>query len=132
MSERFPTSLICDYAGRGEKNKHIAVGIYSGDILVAAFPAQLKFAAYIEFYPPRSGDMKIEAFFSLNGTRTAGIIGKAMGVKDTEIAAMTVPSLDFNFQSPGTLDLYMRFDSDEPLLVRSKKVLLSPSPLPNA
>ena len=49
----FRTGMValCDYASKGERNKHTLVNVYSGDVIVGSFPAQLHFGFYAEIFP---------------------------------------------------------------------------------
>lgn len=53
-------ALICDDARREHNGKEILIGIYTGDILVAHFPANLRLCLWIYFETDQRGEVPLE------------------------------------------------------------------------
>ena len=64
---------ICDAVYKDEQsNKPILAGVFSGDILVSAFPAELRVALYIEIQIPEPGPHEVDIQFHVGGKLLGG------------------------------------------------------------
>lgn len=81
MRELLPTVLLCDHVILDVQNKHSAIGIYSGDIVVSELPANLKLALFMIFVPDEEGDNAIELDFILNDSAIAKAVIKVKAAK---------------------------------------------------
>jgi hypothetical protein len=61
--QRFTNIILCDDVRAEINNKFMLIGVYTADILVAAFPQRLRFSMYFEYIPEESGEK--EMFFKL-------------------------------------------------------------------
>jgi hypothetical protein len=54
------TVLVCDDVRKEVTGKDILIGVYVGDILVPAFPASLRLAAWLELVPKEVGQVALD------------------------------------------------------------------------
>ena len=52
--------IICDGVRKEEGGKHLIIGVYPDDILVADFPATVALCAWVQFLPDQVGEIPIE------------------------------------------------------------------------
>ena len=83
-------AILCDYVSRGENNKHILVGVYSGDVLFVEFPPVSVFGLYLEYLIEGTERTEIKFSIRLNGD----LVGEAVAeYEPTDFAQYTVFAL---------------------------------------
>src|SRR4051794_4058924 len=56
---RFETAIVCDDIRREDNGKEILIGVYSGDITVATFPANLRLFFWISTFVEEGGEQVV-------------------------------------------------------------------------
>jgi hypothetical protein len=128
----FGNVLLCDYASRGERNKHTLVNIYSGDIVMDQLPGNLHLGLYAEYkvhdgMPPlimisvhQAGDLRAEIRFSVEQN----------SLKATKVGVLLIPMFEMGVEREGDLEIVAKADGFEPTVILSKSVKRSPNALP--
>src|SRR5688500_4908101 len=50
---KFRNAILCEDVREELRNKKSLMGVFAGDVLVDKFPAQIRFALYVEYIPLR-------------------------------------------------------------------------------
>ena len=129
---RFPTVVLCEYLARDTYGKHLLAGVYSGDILVGALPAELRVTIYAEFVAPTDGDHKIELIFRLGDKDIVKAEILAAGVRAGTMAVLSVPGLGFMASDETTLSVFATVNQEAPVVLVQKKISKAPPSHPIA
>lgn len=107
------TSVVCDDIRREDTGKDILIGVYSGDILVPRFPANINLAVWLHVRPSKAGEAKFDfrlvgphdvQFVQGHGEVTFGAVGPG----SISLAGLPAP-----VQVPGELRLLFRQGNEE-------------------
>lgn len=90
-----PTVLLCDHVILDIQNKHSAIGIYTGDIVVSDLPATLRLSLFMIFVPNREGENTIELEFFLDGA----VAGNAVVTPSVQKAGVSTPIALSDFEA---------------------------------
>ena len=104
VRKRFGNVILCEHAVKGENNKHTLVGIFSGDVIVSAFPARLFFGLYIEHFAELN-DPPIYLEIRLEGAAFAGLDLEPTQTKPGAPAIIMIPMFELGADKPITLDV---------------------------
>ncbi|MVB00187.1 hypothetical protein GN330_23345 [Nitratireductor sp. CAU 1489] len=63
---KFGNAIVCEFAAKGERNKHTLVNVFSGDIVVQQMPARLHLGLYVEYLPEVEGNQDISLRIKLD------------------------------------------------------------------
>lgn len=129
----FPKNfIICDDVRQETNMKHLLIGVYSGDIVIAEVGIYLTLCFYFELLVKNAGQYGIKLRISGPGDGAGELEVKFM----TDRADMTVvlPSvrMDFLMDREGVFKIEFSEDGDEWHSVCEKKVLLTDTPIPSA
>lgn len=134
---RLGNALLCDYVGRGERNKHTLVNVYSGNVMFDALPADFGFGLYIEIEDeqPSGSPKEIEVSLRFDGEEFLHVKSPAKPGRGTMLLQMVQvrveknTTLDVVVSAPGyaeTVALSKRFYAKE-AVVTSPTVSQQPS-----
>lgn len=121
------TTILCDdvrqESGTG---KYILIGVFTGDILVREFPAQVQLALYIEIDGP-AGHHDVE--LRLSGPQAGeGILNISLDAETDGVGAVTTPRITVAMESEGTFRADWRVAGGDWENILSKQVrLLDPT-----
>jgi hypothetical protein len=119
---RFGTVILCDIAYIDkESNKPIIAGIYAGDMLVSDFPAAIRTALYIEYFPVALRPHTIKVTFATNRKPFAAGLLNVDGA-DPPPHMLMLPALDIPLTGPCTLTIRASVDNGPDVLLLRKKV----------
>lgn len=120
---RLGNVLLCDYAGKGNNNKHTLVNVYSGDVVVHGFPADLSFGIYFELLADKSGE--IPSDFDLEVVFDGGTMFKAHGNRSGDansVATLILPMFQFKALKDGALELVLTSPGYSRVVALSKRI----------
>lgn len=118
-------ALLAEFVTKGNRNKHVLVNVYSGDIIVREFPADLGFGLYIELLQANPEDVPSE--FTMEMTFAGETIVKADGrpADGAEIKSnvtFTVSLLQFVANGPGQLEISISAKGFKKAMAISKRI----------
>src|SRR6266487_6946441 len=101
--------VICDDVRREQNGKDLLIGVYSGDILVQAFPFTLPLSMWMEYAPPKPGlnDIFIRLHY---GQQPPSIVKAAVEVIDSSTVGL--PLSGFIIQGDKPDDLVVEYSAD--------------------
>lgn len=103
-------------------NKHILAGLYSGDVLLNAFPSELRVCFYIDFRLPDTEEHEFDLQIYLDRKRVAGAKGPIRNVGGNETIAFGTPTFSLAIRNPSTLTLKAALDGGTPKRIFTRKV----------
>ena len=129
------TVIFCDDIREERGNKKSLMGVVSGDVLAASFPATLQIALFIEYEPDAShrdagqGDsLKVEFRLMQDDTEIAKgnmlakfPLGRAVN--------FVLPKGLVSFEKPATFRVLVSVDGGAEEEILSKKILPAPGPI---
>lgn len=120
--------MVCEYIAQGSRGKHNLVNVYSGDILVADFPAQFPASFYIEldFDANRPNDLDLELF--IGKTSKAKIRVFQGQFESGKIGVIIVPQLVLKFDNESHIRIVASCDGYNNTTILKKKVSQGPIP----
>lgn len=114
-------AVSCEHIVNGADGKHTLINTQSGDLLVSEFPARIKFALYVEIVPNFNGSNSVNIRAKIEGEEIMRGTASAELTKG-QPAVIVIPDSVINFQAPGTLEIEMWIDSQEPVMALQKTV----------
>lgn len=123
---RIGNSILAEYVTRGDRNKHMLVNVYSGDVIVPSFPADLGFGFYIDLLRPDPEALpdQFTMEFSYGGNPILRGQGSGGDPPESPIVTFTVPHIQFVAQEPGQIELTLSAPGFQKTTALSKRVLL--------
>jgi hypothetical protein len=125
---KFKNSILCEYVAKGDRNKHTLVNVYSGDVIVGHFPANLHFALYFELLVDKPGDQQVTLHFSTNNEKMAELSGRINTKKAGDIANIVIQAMPIIFDKETLFEVYASAESYAKTKVLSKKIFLGEFP----
>lgn len=128
---RVANALACEFTAEGVRNKHTAVNIYTGDILVNAFPAQIAMAFYIELMPDFTGTPmgKVSIMF---GNALLASLEAQFTFQQRNPNILLLPQAMVKMPKAGKVRIVVEIEGQKPFTALSKSIRLMPDPLPTA
>lgn len=101
---KFKCVVICDDIRREDNGKQILIGVYSGNIVVEKFPANLVLSAWLQCTASETGDIPLNLRI-VNGEKeaVAGGSGKVHVEVAAENMSLTIPRLLVQVSTEDTL-----------------------------
>jgi len=120
--------VLCDFVGLGANNKHVLLNVFSGDVVVPVFPANLGFGLYIEILPAKIDGALGVVHLSVLLKDTQVISGQAQ----TNIVAgspgvIVIPYFQIEVLEETTISVIISSDEYEDTMILSKKIMKSDS-----
>jgi hypothetical protein len=127
--------LVCDDIRVEKSNKHILIGVYSGDIVATIEGegvAMLNLAFFIEIMPKTIGEHTLDVRVEMSDLGKVGeMLGLYANVKKLGSAVVPIGPVPVPISGEGLLTLSMRMNRGKWQKLRTKKVtILRPSPSP--
>lgn len=119
-------AIICEDIRKEIGNKLTLVGVYSGDIIVGRFPADLWLAFYAEFLPSQSGKIPLQIEMLMGRHRKPLVrVEGAMIVEDaSDVAVIALPKFRANFPGPTAFTFRVALDDKKWQVALRKAVRL--------
>ncbi len=109
ISSDIHSVVICDDVRREQNGKDLLIGVYSGDILVPAFPFVLPLSMWMEYAPPKPGPNDI--FIRLHyGQQPPSIVKATLEVMDS--STVGVPLSGFVIRGDKPDDIVVEYSAD--------------------
>jgi hypothetical protein len=129
---RFKTVILCEHITVDVGYKHSLIGVYSGDIVIPDFPANLRLAFYSEMVPPADGEHTIVLTFKINDKKfMEGRVSVSNAVAG-ESGIIAVRGFSLETSEPVTLTIDARVNDEETQTLSSKKIYRAEKANPNA
>lgn len=122
--------ILCEDVRQEQNNKHILIGVYSGDMLVGELPANVQLSFYLELAFKSPGDQILHLRLSGPGKRTAEL---KMAAQVTEIgtpSAVTSPRFEVLMDQEGVFRLDLSDDGVQWVTLIEKRVIHQPGLVP--
>lgn len=123
MSTRISTVIFCDDIIKELSGKEILIGVYSGNIQVNSYPAQLRLSLWIEF----EADAPDQGHWELQVATPSGNppiqVDFDMEVKSAGSSSMSMVGLPVRLESDGEIAVSSRRDTGDWRIVKRKPVL---------
>lgn len=124
IAKEISAVIFCDDIRKEITNKDILIGVYGGDIVVPAFPAQFALALWIEMNPSEPGSREI-AFRLSPGDAKPVELRIGLSLSEHGPIGLSIPALPIPMEEPGEIRLEVLEDG-EWLLLKSKRVKRGP------
>lgn len=121
-SLKFGNCIVCEYIAKGEKNKHILINAFSGDIIVADFPALLRIALYVEFFPPIKEQIETIFEMQLNQEIIAKLVAKTSATELGIPGVIEVPAMELSIGKDALFSVFAHCQGYKRTKVISKKI----------
>ena len=105
---KFENALVCDDIRTEDTSKRILIGLYSENILVRDFPANLLLAFYVQFYADRNGNMTIELRILQNRKLLVGGASEIVIKDHTKIVTVSFVKIPVRVNGKGMLVFQMK------------------------
>lgn len=113
--------VVCEDIRVEGNGKHMLIGVYATDMIVAQFPSVVQLAFWIRaFPPPPPGEHTFKAIVKIPGGGEGTIDGSALVAKNVPgdvPVVLTLPAVPLQLHEPGRLEILLAFDGGEPELV---------------
>lgn len=114
---------MCEYVALGAHNKHTLVNVFTGDVLVANFPANFHAAFYVEIVP-YEGQPEDMMFTLMAGRKTLAKLGlQFKGIEANKTALLTFPQVVVKATKEVDLKLIASCDGFKETTVLRKKIM---------
>ncbi len=117
----FSTVLLCEYVLQDITNKHSAIGIFTGDVVVNSFPANLRFSLLFIMASRLEGSLQvaIEIFFDEKKVASGSAMGNA---RPNNPSIFSLSGIAMKIDNPCEIKIYATANDAERELVIHKKV----------
>jgi hypothetical protein len=133
MQLKIRSAIVCDFVRTEDTGKHILIGVYTGDIIFARFPATFSPTYWLDLKPSvRDAEIEVEAKIDVPGAKKPiiGTLKMNVGQQDTGILVLSVPPIQIT--APGKLQFSIRSKGERWTRALSKEVRLKESASPSA
>jgi hypothetical protein len=127
VTVRILRSILCEEVRAELDNKNTLVGVFSGNIAVQHFPAQIRLAVYSDVEAFASGQHKFKATVSFDGKD----IIQGEGIFELPVlglGALVMPSFIIPVANAGRLTINIAFDEMEPVEIVSREIAVGTIP----
>ena len=132
--------VICDDIRKEVTNKDILIGVYGGALVVQSFPAVISVAVWLELTPSSIGSHEIDIRLKSSVLSSDDPVNLPPGVPRefglrmmlevselNEPVTIGTPQATLLFSTPGTLEVWIKWDQEEDWrLVKTKRVFSAP------
>lgn len=121
IRQRFINVIVCEDVRDEVGNKKSLMGVFSGDVIAAEFPANLQIAFYLDYLQDTlsAGD-KIRVELEVNGSTIMG--AEIVLNASQEVSSIIIPRAIIGFETEGTFVLNVSVNDGKRLEVLRKKV----------
>lgn len=117
-------AIACEHLVQGQGNKYTIINTYSGDILVAEFPARIPLSFFIELKPSKIGKFPIHLKISVG--RKVAVQGLAEALfEEGKMAIIAMPDGVMLFENPATLKVSIGAEGEKLVTVLRREVRLA-------
>ena len=129
MSNATPSihAILCEDIREELNRKYSLFGVFSGDIHVPHFPANIKMAIYVEFLGFPKGEHDVGGEVTYGGTAIFKLEAK-MNVLEGQVAVLIMPSIFVPIAEEGQLEIKVKGADGEPRTVISKHISVGEIP----
>lgn len=121
-SLKFGNVIVCEYASKGERNKFTLVNIFSGDIIVAEFPANLHLGLYLEYYPDFEGESDLSLDINLDEDTLATMTAQTKDAIPGTSGVIIIPAIQLGIERDLTLNVVASKKGYKKVTVVSKRI----------
>jgi len=125
-------AVLCDEIRKESNGKLFLIGVYTGDILVSDFPAQLALSALLHGFAYEKGEYLFEIRYRLAFADSEKTVVQAKGKIQAQRSApseVSIPALRVPIEivEPARLDLAYRLSGGRWKTILSKTIRLNPA-----
>lgn len=124
---KFGNTILCDYVGRGNRNKHVLVNVYSGNVRFDVLPSEFTFGLYIEL--PAQGLTQVTVSLRLDGVEFMAVKAESDESRDGTII---MPLVQIGVERPATLTVVISADGFASATALTKRLYSAEPTDPNA
>lgn len=116
-------ALLCDDIRREHgNNKHILIGVFSGDMVIPDFPGAVAPCLYVERFMNAPGSYEISLEYRVGKRQWTPVRAKAE-VGAPGVAAFAFPQVLVEVTEPSRLEIYLKVGDEKPVRVIDKKIV---------
>jgi hypothetical protein len=109
---RVASVVVCDDIRVEQNNKFILIGVYTGNIVVGGFPAEIGLCWWIQFFVEELGRFDLEIQLVKDDGATLLRLGAGLELTEREWGVMSTPKLPLQIQRDGSFKLQMKKKDD--------------------
>jgi hypothetical protein len=109
---RVASVVVCDDIRVEQNNKFILIGVYTGNIVVGGFPAEIGLCWWIQFFVEELGKFELEMQLIKEDGAALLRLGAALELIEREWGVISIPKLPLQIQSDGSFKLQMKKKED--------------------
>jgi cephalosporin hydroxylase len=113
-------AILCEYVGMGSNNKHVLLNVFSGDIIVLKFPADIMIGVYIEVHRDSPPQDKFEFEIRINGD--AIIRGDVVMSGSNPLSVVTIPQIPLHVDDDSVIEVVVMSAGYSKAVAISKKI----------
>ena len=118
----FKNVVLCEDIRQEKNNKHILIGVYSGDLIFTSFPAEVRLTFYIEYLPAATGHYDINFRLRVGKKKILSFIVKAEVDDPLSIGVLPIPIMMYNFKEETILLLEVSVNESNWKQLITKKI----------
>lgn len=122
MSARIVSLIVCDDVRKEINGKDLLIGVYSGDVVVASYPAVIQAALWIEV-EAETGAYDAECEIDLPSANPPIRFGFHADVVESGTVVIAIGGLPFHFERDGELVVRWRLGAGDWEVAKRKRVL---------
>ena len=108
MPINITSALLCDQIRREDNGKLIAIGVYSGGVILPTMPGTIGFATLVRMEPESLGTHEVTIRATLSGATVAEQQGE-VSIVHTRAEWTPIPLPPINITEPGQLRIEQKF-----------------------
>jgi hypothetical protein len=133
MPLKIRSAILCDLVRTEDNGKHIIIGVYTGDVLFAEFPAKFAPTFWIEFKPFEGDEeMAFEVKMDIPGAKVPRIGAGKIKAERGKAAILVSRGPVLEIKNPGILRLSIRSKGGRWIQAIAKDVGIVESSPPSA
>lgn len=127
----FGNCVLCEFVAKGAGNKHTLVNVYSGDVIVTEFPANLMIALYIEYLRPKNDNSELKLELHIGDELFAEMPVKIKYSPNSKNASIVLPSATLSLNNEVVLTVSATSEGFDRTVVLSKRIYKGVIPQPS-
>jgi hypothetical protein len=118
--------IICDDVRKEQSGKDILIGVFSGGIVLPAYPSHLRLAFWIEIQPEAVGEIHCQIKVETPSGNPPIEAEFDLGVTEVDTAVIVMGGVPLAFERDGEIVVSAKMGSAEWRVVKRKRVFRRP------
>lgn len=102
---KFGNASLCEYVAKGAGNKHTLVNVFSGDVIVSEFPANIMFGIYLEYMQEPTDVPSLTIEIIIDGNAIATLPVNIAPGEDGRPLNIVIQSMALSLEKDTTLEV---------------------------